>query len=737
MNQELFNQWEGIMSDINKDHDLGHAIQELHFMMSQNPLLADGGEIENINRDYTLMKDFMRHGYKDDSREELYLHLLRKTYRAACNMFVRAEIISGNNVFAQANNWVARYNISIDAIKQKLEGFVQDIAFLSLDPDVVQDKYLQLHKSHYDYMRNVFQWLLIARQWNDDEASAFTHLLLSPTIDANDAKLMISALTLSQLNVFDVNKLQVLVDVYLQSTDEYLRQRALVGIAFALPCHADSIFPSYRQMMDKLCQSEIACKELLELQIQVFYCMDADKDNQHIQKEILPTIMKNNNLTITRFGIQEKEEDPMQDILHPDATDKAMEELEKSFQKMKKMQEAGSDIYFGGFSQMKRFPFFNYISNWFVPFYSEHPELQSVNDKLKGTRMLSMLLNSGPFCDSDKYSFALALSSIIFKIPENLREMLNSEDAMMMGAADENTTSPAYIRRMYLQDFYRFFRISSFHHDFRNPFDYSSDTRSFFFANPIFVGTRLHDYMLELCSYLLKRKSYQLLRCVLDMYPQTDHLDFALLDATVAMQNNLVEAQDKFRSILEKVPDHEGALKGYAQVSFNLGDFGAAENGYKQLTSLFPDNQRYLLNLSISQINNNHVDDGVKTLYRLDYEQPTNPFVKRALGWGLMMQGNIKQAIGVYDRLLSKENVHDTDFLNAGYAYWFDRNISFAINLFNRFVSARSQLPNLDKATKLVRAFENDSSLLQLNGISKVERLIMQDIVLNSEGNND
>ena len=135
--------------------------------------------------------------------------------------------------------------------------------------------------------------------------------------------------------------------------------------------------------------------------MQMFYCMDTDRDNETIQREIIPTLMKNNNFRITRFGIEEKEDDPMDDILHPDAADKAMEELENGIQRMMNMQKAGSDIYFGGFSQMKRFSFFYSISNWFVPFSVEHPELQHVMEKMKGTRFLEILLENGPFCDSD------------------------------------------------------------------------------------------------------------------------------------------------------------------------------------------------------------------------------------------------------------------------------------------------------------------------------------------------
>lgn len=42
---------------------------------------------------------------------------------------------------------------------------------------------------------------------------------------------------------------------------------------------------------------------------------------------------------------------------------------------MMDMREKGVDIYFSGFSQMKRFPFFSSLVNWFVPFISIIPNL--------------------------------------------------------------------------------------------------------------------------------------------------------------------------------------------------------------------------------------------------------------------------------------------------------------------------------------------------------------------------
>ena len=210
----------------------------------------------------------------------------------------------------------------------------------SLENDETRNqKTKNLYSRHNDFVNRLFNAIWISNQWSDNERNFYTELLVSPTIDVNDALLIISAISIGAINIFDKNKLLTLIEVYQRGTDERIRQRALVGLAFSQPDgDTANIFPELTDTLDKLFANKNTQRELLELQMQVFYCLNAEKDNSHIQKEIIPTLIKNNNLQITHFGIIEKEEDPMQDILHPDKADKAMEDVEKSIQQMMDMQ---------------------------------------------------------------------------------------------------------------------------------------------------------------------------------------------------------------------------------------------------------------------------------------------------------------------------------------------------------------------------------------------------------------
>lgn len=62
-------------------------------------------------------------------------------------------------------------------------------------------------------------------------------LLISPTVDSNDQQLLVSAVTLSLLNQYDIVKFRVLVNVYRRSQQVAVQQRALrMGIVIKREC---------------------------------------------------------------------------------------------------------------------------------------------------------------------------------------------------------------------------------------------------------------------------------------------------------------------------------------------------------------------------------------------------------------------------------------------------------------------------------------------------------------------
>ena len=698
-----------------KNRRLGEAIQALEAFLSVHPHQINTDRLFAIRTDYQLMADYWRRGFKDPQLPSLYDNLLQRMYVLCSNIAINYSVRHTpylSSLMLKAH--MTPRDWSPQVIREELESFVSDLAMADLEPEHVSEgKKKSIHERHHESMVVLFDYILTSGIWTDGFSSAMEDMLLSPTLDANDQQLLISSVMLSAINQFDMAKFRMLVHVYQQSTDEFVRQRALVGWVFALhPEIGHNIYPEKVKLVEKLLEDEAVCRELVELQQQIIYCINAEADNAMIQQEIIPDLMKSQGYHISKNGMLEQEEDELNDILHPDETEKNMEKMEKSFQRMVDMQKQGSDIYFGGFSQMKRFPFFRELANWFVPFYTEHPAVTDSLGKYKNSRFLQKIMSGGPFCNSDKYSFLLGFSQVINSIPPQMRDLLNKGEVALHELAEEETHKPAYIRRTYLQDIYRFFRLFQQRDCFRNIFS-QADGCYLFFQNPIFRSTHLEACFNEMTAFLIKKKKLNEALKVLKNYG--DHrrdFQYYMMAGYLGYQ-----PLESYARALEMQTENERALRGYARILFAEERYEEALESYDQLVAIQPEKKSYLLNRAVCQTNLGRYEEAEKVLFRLNYESPDDDQVNRVLAWTLTCDGKYEQADHLYRQLLSVEEPSEEDLLNYGYCLWFGGHIDDAADCFHRYLKETGH----DKEFII----ENEVQLIQDKGITEPEIQMM------------
>ncbi len=667
------------------DNDLAGALSQLRCYASTHPELDVLSPLSNIESSYHLMVEYWKQGIKDEHLDNVYSTLKMRTYRLAADTWLKHAVSRGGyfalayrKVLSSGREW------STEEIKGELEEFVSDIAMLDFDPEHVRKpKRTELFARHQQYMNNLFDYIRTSSQWTDGMADVFTEILLSPTVESIDRQLIVSAIMLGAMSAFDVNKWKVLAEVYRQSTDEQLRQRALVGWVFSLGDKHYSIFPEQKSMLESLLSDDKVCEELTQLQMQIVYCANAESDNRTIQDEIMPDIIKHNSLRITKDGIEEKDDDPMQDILDPEASERGMEALEQKFKKMIDMQKAGSDIYFGGFSQMKRFPFFDSISNWFVPYYTDHPALSGLYAKESDFNMVSAIVNNGSFCDSDKYSFAIAFRQVVDRLPANIREMMASGNASMglngmsFVNSKENKDAPAYIRRLYLQNIYRFYKLHPSRGNISNPFG------EIFFVNEVLHDTPLTRKCTEVAAFFIKRRQRNDAIRVLDLCAESSLRDFNYL----MLRGYIHSDAQWYKLALNIRPDDRKALKNYAKTLFNSGSYAKALPVYDRIIADDEGNTSALFSHAVCLVNLNRTEEGIKELYRLDYEHPDNATIISSLALAHFKQGKYPQAISLYAKIssiLGEVTVDDSIYL--GLCEWFAGSVPSAISAFSRYV---------------------------------------------------
>lgn len=728
-------------------HNVGKALRAMKETIAEDKLPGYiVARYEDVKNDYRLMQDAMMRGLRDDKIDEVYADIMRKVYGAGLDVFIE-EKVKKYSSFAYARVSAQQTEAHPDAVRTVLEAYVQDMAMMAFEPENTRKaKMEKLTADHHAYMKQIFNALLVAPMWNDRRAADFADLLLSPTIDRDDALLLVSAVMLATMNVNDPYKWDMLAEVYVRATDKVLKMRALVGWVLSLPYdpRGPRLFPFVQERIKAMLADKTTLKQMLDMQMQMLFCCNADADNEEIQRNIMPTLIKNTNLQMTRLGIVEKEDDPMKDIMDPNAAERDMEEMERKYRKMMDMQKQGSDIYFGGFSKMKTFPFFNDLCNWFAPFNAAHPALGAARERLAGSTFLNNLMENGPFCDSDKYSFALAIAQIMDRMPDNVKEMLNSDATLGPTVSKEEQENPAYICRSYLQSLYRFFRLYRSKRDFLNPFILDeledNDGNALFLSYKLLACPEMEENAVALCGFLLKRKMMRELMSMAICFKSSQNPRLVRFLALVPMTDGKwQEAYDLFASVPEDQHTEE-SLRGMAHCCMSLKRFGEAVAIYRRLLAMHPDSFSFQLNLAVCLMSsdafsscgdaasscgdassscddassscgddasscdassslggkvearpNKVVEEGTKLLYKLDYEHPNNANVRRVLAWCMMLQGNFDKAIDIYTRLLSQPDAVSADRLNAAYAHWLSRNVARAVALLREYCNLCEQ----------------------------------------------
>lgn len=681
--------------------------------------------LDNITNDYQLLLDYWRKGFEDPQREIQYEKILERLSRLLVQMhskyILNAEDIDRKAVLTAHS--IER--LSVRDIRRHLEDYVSEVAMLSLEHEETREqKKRSLYGSHHDFMSKLFCRIFTMSRWHEDEQHAFQELVLSPTVDIIDAQIIVSAITLSGLDNWDVRKFRALLFIYKHTTDKYIRQRALVGWVL---CYNVLLYYDRQSVDQQIIDSittEYDAQQLVELQKQIVYCTLADEDGRKIHNEIMPNILKNQDFNITRNGIVEREHDPLEDILDPSAEDRRMEELESSIKKIFDMQKAGSDVYFGGFSQMKRFPFFYKLVNWFYPFTSDHPELQNIKGLENSGSIFEKMPNFMSMCNSDKYSFAYGLSMIFDKLTPEMREAMVASaemDFCSMENADDRTQE-MNIRRSYLGDLLRFYRLYPDKHKMLFPFDQS---RALIFPTIVFAKTSLRDHYIEIGSFFRKKGCYEVLGDLLTIMEAAKFekdLDYTKLSCNysieVGMMYNAIVDIDEYREI----HGNNYAIDSlYIRALIAEENYETATEEIRNLQTRYPEKaDSWNLNLALTLSKSCEYEDAMRLLYQLDFEEPDNIDVQRVLAWSLMGDGRLDEAEKVYKNILADARCMAQDILNAGYCYWFSHDNASAIEMFRKF----NELSESDLSDE----FSNDIDLLD-EFVSPIEKKMMLDIV--------
>jgi len=709
------------------------ALEELRELVSLSGFSDYFTQLEYAESTYEQMLKYMLEGVNDPQRDLIYNKLLVSILELGDQ--VRASLLEKHSGW---HTCILKQDL---ARQQKLTGkgvieTLDDLAFKTELDELLDEQSptsLLNDQKRRNLVREIFNHLWLSDRYAEVENGLASTVFTSHEFLWHEKALTISAILLSVLRHWDEDKVHRLVD-FTEAGDPEVSIRALISL-FIVLYQYDKRIPQYPQIMTRLLLlgEKINMERHLEnTALQLIRTRDTLEIGKKIQEDLMPEMARlkpdlEEKLSLGDLNKEDEEGNPEWQSVFNES-----DEVYKKVEEFMQLQMEGADVYMTTFAHLKSFPFFNELTNWLLPFYNENPDLQEVYEAESPDFDAPLFvegLKRNPFlCNSDKYSFILNVKYL----PDDQKKMLSTAFAMEMEGLsemvpDEELLSGSFRERtimvQYIQDLYRFFKISPFKNEFEDIFSGKLDL-----YNAGFYGKLVNDQHItrNIAEYFFEKNHYEEALDIFRLLLRENPGDPELLEKagfSHQKEGQFKEALSCYEKIGLTGTPGMWVLKNMGRCYRQLEMFAEARDCYQEIDRLSPDDNRNAALVAYCNMRLANYELAIQQYFRLEYLDPENPNLLRPIAWSYFALTDCEKAEKYLDKILgSGKTPGYYDFINAGHVKWALGKRKEAIDLYIRAV----QDPGFD-SEQLVRTVEEDKPLLLKNGITVSDIPLMLD----------
>lgn len=688
--------------------------------------------IEEVATNYNYMLHYARMGVNDPNRKDMYYDIMLAAYELTELSDITLQIPYKKGMYFELQRTFKHHPAaSYPELQMRLESFTEDIGTVSIlyaNPNQQKAETERICQNRENTLNELFNKTWTSLRWSDSEASEAQQLIESLLIGSNDKGILISAVTLSLLQIFDKQKLQFLIH-NCKNEDVQVSQRAIIGLIIVMEKHHKRAenYPSIQSQLSLLTDDKAFCQSLHTIYMQIAMTKTTPQVSKKMNEDIIPGIIKMQGGK-TPFIDKDDEADinPEWEMWMDNSG------LGNKLREMDNLLQEGADVYHSSFSMLKNIPFFNKVSHWFYPFDKYQPNVLPLAQSMANDSIntFNLLMHSDLFCNSDKYSLCFSLTNmndeakkmILSQLPKE-KDMSDMQREIVQKTIDRSKEAKC-ISRHYIQDLYRFSTLWAA----KNPNQTGELLKDIdpIGNNGCFAKVlRSIDYMWDAAAFHFQIKDYdQALR----LY---EHLLYSVGDNEVIHQRMgyIYQKRKDWSKAIEHykksdliVPDNVWAQKHIALCYKLTERYTEALEIYKKLETLYPDDLGITQQIGECLIKKEEYDNALPYFYKLEYLGKNRTNARKAIAWCLLCLGNYPEALKHYRLLLQEETADKHDWLNAGHAHLLMGNMPQAIEHYSRV----SEL--CKNHTEFYNLFLEDLYMFIKAGVSKDDLVVLIDL---------
>ncbi len=685
--------------------------------------------LNELEQTYKTMLNYMEEGVEDPQREKVYADLIRALYKLFDDISVQLQTQYAQGFYYDKKRVFEAQEPKpdFDRLAHSLEEVAGKQALNSVLGEN-NEQGISLEKEKEAITKQIFDYIWLSNDCCKEEKEILSELLSNKLNPISTQCLIIAALTLNLLETFDESKIEILLESC-EHENEEIRQRAIIGTLLTLRKYDQRLhlYPEINNRLGHLSEDNSFIKCVINILLQFIISKDTEKITRRINEEIIPEMMKINPILSKKIKLEDLMSDSGLDDKNPEWQNFIEEAgLNDKLQEFSELQMSGADVMHSSFAHLKTFPFFNEISNWFLPFSTDNSVFLSPSGKPELNEMAEAIFKSSFLCNSDKYSLYLS----VMQMPESIRKMMTGQFSTEATAIKElqSTELPDSekkakdIANQYIRDLYRFYKLHPRKHYFEDIFEvpvefYKVKTISGFISDEKNLQA-IGEYYFSKDHY---KEAADIFSKLLRIIPGND-VFFQKRAYCMQMTGQLEDALNDYLTAESLNPSNSWIIKKIASCYRILKKPENALIYYKKAVQQNPDNLSIQLNIGHCYLELKNYQEALKYYFKVEYLDSSSIKAWRPVAWCSFLAGKYQQSMDYYDKILNAKP-DGLDYLNAGHVYLVTKNIKKATQLY------ASAVKNFGAFSKFSDTFNSDIPDLVSAGVDKTNIPLLLDLI--------
>ncbi|MDD4107920.1 MAG: hypothetical protein PHH93_04290 [Prolixibacteraceae bacterium] len=691
-------------------------------------------EYRNLEETYHYMLKYTVEGINDPERQKVYRKLIISVFELA------DKVYEANRMrFSSSVEYETKRSFK-DQFIYELGSYISGLKHSALNSElqsVVKEEKssaagnLSAAMKYQQRVKRLFYHVWFRDNPDPEEFSSLHRFLSDDEIHTAYKSFLISALILSLQRYFDEEKFNLLFDAY-DNKEAEVSQRALVGLLINFYKYDKRLqdYPAITGRLKILNEGSDFKQNIERIIIQFIRSKETEKIQKKIRDEIIPEMIKISPNLKNKINLDSLMADAPGDDKNPEWEEifKDSPGLINKMEEFSELQMEGVDVFMGSFAMLKSFGFFNDVTNWFMPFFADNPQIANVVDLSDPTNHFFIeTLNQAPIlCNSDKYSFCFSIQNL----PGDSREILvqgmkaeldqfseiqNSEELVQPGKNLE------FISNQYIQDLYRFYKLFPGQAALEDIFSWRFD----FHNKPVFTEILNEDpkILRNIAEYYFAKNYFSEAR---EIYTELLKIEqsgelYQKIGYCFQKQGNFDDALDAYLKADLYDLNRLWNLKKIAVCYRNLKQPAKALEYYKIAESVDPENLNIELNIGHCLLELGRFEEALKCYFKVEYLAAENKKVWRPIGWCSFITGKLEQSEKYFMKLIEDEpNKHD--YMNMGHVQWSLGRRKEALDYYTKSIGEGGF-----SEEEFLEVFEEDLPHLVGRGIDRDDVPIMMD----------